>query len=61
MKIRLVIKGDKTVNGENELHQYRTVDLYLTDGLIDTKHEQIVGVEVEPKGFDKYQQAQGRK
>lgn len=50
MKIRLLIKGDAIQFGENDFYcPCRTVDVNVTDNLIDTKHEHIIGVEVEPQ------------
>ena len=50
MKIRLLIKGDAIQCGENDFFcPCKTIDIDVADGLIDKKHEHIIGVEIEPQ------------
>lgn len=55
MKIRLLIKGDAIQCGEYDFYNpCRTIDICVTDNLIDKEHEHIIGVEVEPQENNNY-------
>ena len=48
-------KADAIQYGENDFYcPCRTVDVDITDNLIDKEHEHIIGVEIEPQESEKW-------